>query len=209
MALIHGRPFLSFLIDQVASFGIRNVVLCTGFEASKVSSVLGDQYETVRLHYSEEKKPLGTGGALRAAAPFMFSDLVMVLNGDSFCRTDLGAFRAFHNRECAKCSILLAKVDDTARYGQISLDEHGRVLEFSEKGSSTGPGMINAGIYLMTRQQVFEIPPDREVSLEREIFPKWIGRGLAGFLGSHEFLDIGTPESFAQAEQFFSKQVLS
>ncbi len=69
MAEIAGRPFLTFLLDQLLSVAIERVVLCTGYKAELVSSVLGQSYRGLTLDYSEETEPLGTGGALRLALP--------------------------------------------------------------------------------------------------------------------------------------------
>jgi NDP-sugar pyrophosphorylase family protein len=204
MAEIHGRPFLTFLLDEFAAVGIEQVVLCTGYKAEMIHNILGDRYRGIRLGYSEETTPLGTGGALRAALPQLTTPTLLAINGDSFCRADLSAFRALHDNQHARGSLLLAQVPDTARYGRVTVDEAGRVLEFAEKGQNSGPGSINAGIYLLAREMVAEIPAERAVSLEREVFPAWIGRGLFGYPGGREFLDIGTPESFAQAELFFA-----
>jgi D-glycero-alpha-D-manno-heptose 1-phosphate guanylyltransferase len=204
LAEIHGRPFLTYLLDELAAVGIEHVVLCTGYKAEKVREILGDRYRNMRLNYSEETTPLGTGGALRAALPHLETPTLLVLNGDSFCRADLAAFRTWHDERQAQASLLLAQVPDTARFGRVTVDETGQVLEFAEKGQNFGPGSINAGIYLLAQKLIAEIPTDRAVSLEREVFPAWIGRGLCGYSGGREFLDIGTPESFAQAEQFFA-----
>ena len=141
--------------------------------------------------------------ALAVARSLYSSDLVLALNGDSYCQADLLAFWRWHRKQQAEASVLLAQVHDTSRYGKVLLEDEGRVTCFEEKGSSIGPGWINAGIYLLGRRFLQEIPTGREVSLEREIFPAWVGRGLYGYPGGTRFLDIGTPESYAQAEQFF------
>ena len=78
------------------------------------------------------------------------------------------------------------------------------MIQFQEKAASRGPGWVNAGVYLLRRSQVKEIPPGRPVSLERDVFPQWVRRGLVGYQAEGRFLDIGTPESYAEAERFFA-----
>lgn len=206
LAEIHGRPFLTYLLDEIASVGIEHAVLCTGYKAEMVRQILGDDYRGVHLSYSEEANPLGTGGALRQALPNLMTSTALVLNGDSFCHTDLAEFHAWHVAHGAQTSLLLAQVPDTTRYGNVMIDDIGRVLEFSEKGQHHGPGFINAGVYLLSRELIADIPPGRAVSLEREVFPGWVGHGLYGYAGGREFIDIGTPESFSLAEQFFAAE---
>jgi NDP-sugar pyrophosphorylase family protein len=100
--------------------------------------------------------------------------------------------------------LLLNKILDAKRYGQVRVNAKGRVLSFDEKSDNGGSGWINAGIYLLSRRLLRTIPTSRAISLEREMFPAWIGQGLYGYHSTGRFLDIGTPESYYHAEQFFT-----
>ena len=68
---------------------------------------------------------------------------------------------------------------------------------------------INAGIYLLNHRLLLTIPASGAVSLEREMFPAWIGQGLYGYRSEGRFVDIGTPEAYAVAEQFFAPETLA
>lgn len=205
LAPIAGRPFLTFVLDPLVSAGVRDVVLCTCYMAELIRQTLGNEYRGLRLGYSQEPSPLGTGGALRLAASRLTSDPVLVLNGDSFCQFDPAALCDWHAAHRAEATLLLTHVADTHRYGRVTLDEHDAVAAFEEKGNAAGPGWINAGVYVLSRQFILDIPTTGPVSLEREIFPAWIGRGLFGCRSEGRFLDIGTPESYAAAEAFFEQ----
>jgi NDP-sugar pyrophosphorylase family protein len=165
--------------------------------------MFGESYGTLCLRYSRESAPLGTAGALRLALPLFKSDPVLVMNGDSYCGADLTTFCLWHAARHSHASLLLTKISDTERFGQVQVGPDGKVTAFQEKGSGQNPGWINAGIYLIDRDWLEEIPLDRAVSLEREVFPTWIGRGLYGFQSEARFVDIGTPESYAGAQSFF------
>ncbi len=205
LAEIGGRPFLAWLLDRLAAAGIVDVALCTGYRAEQIENAFGASYQGLRLIYSRETQPLGTGGALRLAAPKIPSDPVLVINGDSAVDADLAELVAWHRAHGAAGTLLLAHVDDARRYGRVRLDDTGRVLEFAEKSEREEPGWINAGVYVLGRDLLDSISPHREVSLEREVFPAWIGRGLFGHRGQGRFIDIGTPESYAAAAEFFSR----
>jgi D-glycero-alpha-D-manno-heptose 1-phosphate guanylyltransferase len=207
LADVGGRPFLSYLLDMLVTAGVSRVVICNGHLGEMVQQAFGANYGRLALDYSHEEAPLGTGGALRAALPRINSEMILALNGDSLCRTDLAAFAASHVQHRALISLVLAQVDDTSRYGRVELDSDGRVLQFVEKGQPSGPGWINAGVYLIQRRVVDSIAPDAPVSLERTIFPSWLGRGLYGHCGDREFLDIGTPESYSAAPHFVSQSL--
>ncbi len=204
LADVGGRAFLAHLLDHLLNFNIRHVVLCTGYLGEQVREIFGDTYGPMLLEYTQEPSPLGTAGALRSALCLIKTETVLVMNGDSFCVADLNAFWAWHCARKAVASVLLSRSSDTRRYGRVQVDESGAVLSFDEKNNQSSPGWINAGVYLLKRDLLLEIPDSGPVSLEREIFPAWIGRGLHGFQGGDRLLDIGTPQAYARAEGFFS-----
>ena len=201
LAPVGGRPFIFFLLDQLVDAGLRHVVLCAGHKAEDVALAVGAEYRGVRVVCSREPNPLGTAGALRHALPMAKSDPVLALNGDSFCEADLNAFYDSHRVRGARASLVVQRVEETAQSGSVQFAPDGEVTRFAEKASSSEPGWINAGIYLLAREVLDSIPSGRAVSIERETFPAWIGRGLYAFPASGRFLDIGTPATYAKAEK--------
>jgi NDP-sugar pyrophosphorylase family protein len=205
LAPVHGRPYLTYLLDQLADAGLREVVLLTGYRSDQVQLTFGEAYGDLHLIYSPEPSPLGTAGALRWALPKLSSPSLLVLNGDSYCDVSLMAFWSFHNQHSADLSLVLTQVADTSRFGKVHLAADERVLRYEEKQTAGGAGWINAGIYLVNRSLIEGIPSGRPVSLEREMFPLWASnKKCRGFRGATRFLDIGTPESYLRAEAFFS-----
>src|SRR5258708_15408368 len=203
MAEVRGRPFLMYLLDQLIAAGLTNAVLCTGYRAEQVRNRLGERYGVMHLTYSQETQPLGTGGALRQALPFLTSDIVLVMNGDSICECDLGKFWIWHQQRQTALSLLLNRVGDISQYGQVKVDDTGRVTEFVEKNPNSGPGWVNAGVYLIAKNLIADLPAGCAVSLEYEVFPSLIGKGLYGYQADGRFLDIGTPETYQRANRFF------
>jgi D-glycero-alpha-D-manno-heptose 1-phosphate guanylyltransferase len=205
LAEVAGRPFITYLLDQLADAGVREVVLCTGYMAEMLPAALGE-YRGVRLTYSAEESPLDTGGAILLARAHLKSDPYLVLNGDSYCATDLAAFHASHLASGLNASIVLAEVPDVSRFGRVLLDVQDRITRFDEKGAATGRGWINAGVYLFQQDFLKQIPPGR-VSLEHTIFPASTGR-MHGYRNpTGAFIDIGTEESYSAAAAFFARRV--
>jgi len=204
LAEVHGRPFLAYLLDQLAAAGLRYVVLCTGYLGEKIYDAFGFSYGPLQLSYSHERELLGTGGALRLALPQLQSDPVLVMNGDSYCTADLGPFLEWHYRRSAKATMLLARAGRTNRYGFVKVDPDGAVIDFVEKGQGEAADWINAGISLLSQPVLLAIPERVKVSLKHDVFRQWIGRGLCGYPTQGSFLDIGTPENFGSAETFFA-----
>ena len=206
LASVNGRPYLSYLLDQLEGTGVRTVVVCTGYLGEQVRAAFGNSYRGINLLYSQESVPLGTAGALRLALPLFKSEVVLVMNGDSYCEADLKAFWMFHRERRSQGSLLLAKVDDTRAHGRVRMDGEGVVTAFNEKGICREPGWINAGVYLLSRSLLQTIP--QTFSLEKDVFPQWVTAGLLhGYSSQGRFIDIGTPESYARAEEFFAPMV--
>jgi len=204
MASVAGRPFVTYLLDQLIEAGIRRVVLCTGYLAESIRYELGTLYRGIELVYSVEAIPLGTGGALRQALNYMADETLLVLNGDSYCQCSIAEFVAAQAASCASAGMVLAHVDDTSRFGGVQVNDVSLVESFVEKNTQAGSGWINAGIYLLPTASVREIPSGQAVSLEREVIPRLLQSGLYGYRCSGLFIDIGVPEEYQRAQSIFS-----
>jgi D-glycero-alpha-D-manno-heptose 1-phosphate guanylyltransferase len=199
MAPIRSRPFLEILLDYLKAEGIREVVLSTGFMAQAISSHFGNQYGPIRIHYSIEPQPLGTGGAIKRALEDVTTDPVFILNGDTFAKIDYRAMLAAHTEDSSLITLALKQVEDTSRYGKATV-EAGHVVSFNEKGSS-GPGLINAGVYLLSRSlfDPFDLP--EVFSFEKEfLYPKVGDIRPRAFITDDYFIDIGNPEDYQRAQ---------
>ena len=204
LANVSGKPFLAYLLDQIAAAGIPHTILCVGYRGEQIQAAFGEVYAGMRLDYSQETTLLGTGGALRLALPLISSEIFLALNGDSFCEVDFKAVWAWHQAHQASATLVLTHKTDTTRYGQVSISASGVIDGFVEKGNKAGAGWVNAGIYMLNTELVRAIPAGQVVSLEQDVFPGWVGHGLFGYPSQGRFLDIGTPESYARAEALFA-----
>ena len=200
---INDRPFLTYLLDRIGAAGLKSVVLCTGYLAETIREIIGDRYGKIDIRYSRETEPLGTGGALKLAGPLIDSDFVLAMNGDSYVDTDLEAFFNWSMAVQSGATIMLTRVDDVSRYGQAIVSEGGKIVRFEEKCHGSCPGWINTGIYLLNNRLIECIPSDTFYSLEHDFFPGLIGTGLYGYRCDAPFIDIGTPMSYIQAQEFF------
>lgn len=207
LAEVGGRPFLHYLLDQLENAGVRRCVLLTGHMGDMVEAAIPPRWGDLAVHFSRESRPLDTGGALRLALDSLDPGLVLVMNGDSWCETDLHALRDFHLHHPAHATLVASRVPDTGRYGSLRTNPDHRVLGFQEKAAAQGPGLASAGIYLLHRGLVERIPPNHRISLERELFPHWARRvGVYAFETGSPFIDIGTPDSLASADEFLFTQ---
>lgn len=200
LAPVAGRPFLGHLLDRLAGFGARRVVLCLGHRADRVTAWLAQVNvdDAPEILCRIEPRPLGTAGTLGNAHDALRSDPVLVMNGDTFLDADLGAFVAAHRASKAEASVLCVEVEDGARYGRVELDVNCRIGRFVEK--APGRGMVSAGVYLFSAAFLDRFVRAGAVSLERDV----LEQAPVGTLHAHvvrgRFIDIGTPESLAAAE---------
>jgi NDP-sugar pyrophosphorylase family protein len=203
LAPVAGAPFLSHLLKQLGRAGVHEAVLLLGYGASQVRAEFGDCQFGVNLSYSVETELLGTGGAVRLALPILRGKTLLVMNGDSYCNLDVNAFADYHLGHGGRVSLTLTWVEDASRFGRVALGPGGRITRFEEKRPLTAPGWINAGIYLIDRDLFEAVSPEAHISLERDLLPGWVSNhDVFGFRGG-EFIDIGVPESYAQAGAFF------
>jgi NDP-sugar pyrophosphorylase family protein len=210
LADVAGQPFLERIFEQISGFGIRKAVVCTGYMAEQIEHLYPASFRDLSISYSREHALLGTAGAVRFALDQITTDRALILNGDSYCAFEYPAFKSFHEAKDADASILLTYVDDCSRYGSVVLDDNARIESFIEKSGAGGAGFINAGVYMMDRALIKEIPAGRVLSLEKDIFPKWIGRQFFGHASDAPmFIDIGTPQSFQHAQTLFSGRINS
>jgi mannose-1-phosphate guanylyltransferase len=194
------RPFISYMLEWLRGQGIDDVIISCGFLADSVREVLGDGSQLgIRLRFVEEPEPRGTAGALKLAEP-MLDERFLMLNGDVLTDIDLRAQIAQHERTGARATLALVPVDDPSAYGVVILEPDRAVRDFVEK---PGPGevdsnLISAGAYVLEREILSLVEPDRNVSIEREVWPRLVRNGLYGSPSDSYWLDIGTPARYLQ-----------
>jgi mannose-1-phosphate guanylyltransferase len=194
------RPFISFMLEWLHGHGIDDVIMSCGFLATSVRNVLGDGSGLgMRLRFVEEPDPRGTAGALKYAEP-MLDERFLMLNGDVLTDIDLTAQIAQHDATGARATLALVPVPDPSAYGLVHLQEDNSVRDFVEKPSSDAidTNLISAGAYVLERDVLELVPAERKVSIEREVWPLLVGKGLYGFPSRSYWLDIGSPQRYLQ-----------
>lgn len=201
---IRNKPFLDILLENIISYRFRNIVLCTGYLKEQIKDHFSNYRENSNITFSEEKEPLGTGGALKNAQSLITNDNFLVLNGDSICEIDFNDLEKFHTQKNSLISIVLSKnvLEDDLQYGFVDIDDQQRIISFNEK-SFKKEKLINAGIYMMNKKIFNYISNyNAPLSLEYDLFPKLISNmknKCFGFITESELIDIGTPERYKNA----------
>jgi len=198
MAPVAGKPFLEILLTSLAQKKFTRVVLSLGFMANKIMDHFGPEYLGMDLIYEVESTPLGTGGAIRAALERCISDHAFVFNGDTYLDLEVDQLENLW-RTNHKAIIVVREVPDTARYGKVDVNA-GRITAFLEKGAA-GPGLINAGCYVLSKSALNSFPLGESFSLENKYFmPNLKNIEFNGFITRGRFIDIGIPSDYELAQ---------
>jgi len=203
LAPVAGRPFLAYVLDQLAAGGIRRTILATGFLAEKIEAAIGRRWAGMDIVYSIEETPLGTGGAIALATRQLQGDSAHIANGDTFLRFDLRLLEQSVIDSDAWLGMAVAKVADVGRYGAIDARD-GRVAAFREKGGA-GPGLINAGSYFVTAKAIAAFPQRQVFSFEEAVLQPMAAEGKVAVFGdTSDFIDIGIPADYREAQRLFA-----
>jgi D-glycero-alpha-D-manno-heptose 1-phosphate guanylyltransferase len=197
MAPVGGKPFLEYLLLQLKRGGIGDIVLSVGYKGEMIISYFGDGSSLgIRISYSEENKPLGTGGAIKQSIFHYDDSQFIVMNGDSYFNISFADLLQCHTGTPGLLTIGLALVKDRSRYGNVEInDDDGRVTSFQKEGPRT-VGLINSGVYIVNRDIVNYIP-EGQVSLEGHVLPLLKDDHLLyGKVFDAFFLDIGIPNDY-------------
>ncbi|NQV02360.1 MAG: NTP transferase domain-containing protein [Bacteroidia bacterium] len=206
MALINGRPFLEYLLDFLKAEGVNHFVLSVGYKREAIMDHFGDKYRDVRIDYSVEEEPLGTGGGIRLALWKIDGIHAFAMNGDSLLRVDLNQMMEAHLRKKADITIALRELQETGRYGLVRMNRNCRIVDFSEKQQDAGEGYINGGVYIIEKKFLMEPDFRGNFSIEKDCFEQYYETSkMYGFRSGGYFLDIGTPETFKQAQDDFKR----
>jgi len=209
MAMVAGRPFGEWVVMALQAAGIRHLIFCTGYLGEMVQNHFqnGNAWG-MTIDYSHEKILLGTGGALRQCLSLLRSDPVLVVNGDSYCQVKVSEYLQWHSAVPRAGSMVVVRTDNPERFGSVEMSSNNAVVGFQEKAGALAGSWINAGMYLLSQKLLESIPSNKPISLEREVLPLWVRRGLWGFPGLGAFVDMGTPQGLSEAEGIFPVSVI-
>ena len=189
-----GNPFLSYVLAYLVRQGVKCAILSIGYKGDIIQSYFGNSFQGMKLLYSCEDEPLGTGGAAKMALKYCSTREVFVLNGDTFFAVDLMAMRSFHRKQGADFTLAMKEMFNFNRYGALEVKSE-RIISFKEK-QPMQRGWINGGVYCLPRTLLTGVSQN-VFSLESDFLESQIKRlKIYGFLSEGYFIDIGTPTDY-------------
>ncbi|MDX2187705.1 MAG: sugar phosphate nucleotidyltransferase [Opitutaceae bacterium] len=202
MALCAGRPFVEWVVRFFAKHGFNDFVLSTGFLSEVIEAHFANQpVPGVSVACRRETEPLGTaGGFLNCTHPENRPDAWLVTNGDSLVVADPSPI--VRRLEAGDPAVIQGLyMPDASRYGTLRVSSSRKLEAFAEK--HPGPGIINSGVYGFLDTTLRRFPVKRTLSFEYDVFPDLAPAGDVDVVTvDAPFIDIGTPATLAQAENF-------
>jgi NDP-sugar pyrophosphorylase family protein len=163
---IKNIPIIEWQIRYLKKFGIREVIICTGYKADMIESYLSMKKLGMKIKFSIEKTPLGTGGAIKKAGKLINDKSFFVINGDTITNIDLHQLASKKNA--------IAAIELKTKYGILET-ESDKIINFKEKKEISDTWM-NAGIYHLQKEVLKKLPIKGDI--EKTVFPDYAKKGM-------------------------------
>jgi D-glycero-alpha-D-manno-heptose 1-phosphate guanylyltransferase len=200
MALIRNLPFLLYLLEHLHKYKFEKIILAAGYKYEVIESYFGTSYKNMKLVYSVENVPLGTGGAISKASGLISSDYFFVLNGDTYFELDFDRMEETFIKSKSGLMIALKPMTSFDRYGSVVTSGE-KIISFNEKRFCE-KGLINGGIYIIMKDWLNEKAIGNVYSFEKDILEKVVpGEKVAYYISDNYFIDMGVPEDYIKASE--------
>jgi len=154
-------PIIEWQIKYLKKFGISEVIICSGYKTEMIENYLNNKKLGIKVTFSRESKPLGTGGAIKKAGKKIKDKSFLVINGDTITNIDL--------KKLIKKENSIASIQLRTNFGILQTDEN-KIIKFIEKKEITDLWM-NAGIYHLNKETIKELPHMGDI--EKTLFPDY------------------------------------
>ena len=202
MAPVNGKPFLHYIFQYLKSERITDVILSVGYKNEVIKDFFGEEYLGIKVRYSIEEEPLGTGGGIKQAFD-LIEGAAYVLNGDTFFGLPLWALQEYYFETGSDITLAIKPLENFDRYGTVQMDECFRITKFDEK-KFVNKGFINGGIYFFDKKLFEKVEVEQKFSFEKDILERYTGElKFTGKVFDGYFIDIGIPEDYNKAQHDF------
>lgn len=197
---VMGRPLIMHVIDSIPG-EVDEIIVPIGYKREVMEEYLKAHPPGRMITLVDEPEPLGTGGAVKNVEDRIDGQF-LVINGDVITSLDVASFVKFHRSKGGVASISLWPVEDPSPFGVAQLDADSRITRFQEKPKKEEAfsNLINAGAYALERE-VLDVIGDGFVSMEREVFPRLLDKGMYGYQFDGHWIDCGTRENVITAHR--------
>jgi mannose-1-phosphate guanylyltransferase len=212
------KPVIERQILLLKSAGIKEIILAVSIMSEVVQNYFKDGSKLgVKIHYTNEKHPMGTAGAIKLAESYLKNENFFMLNGDVILNFNFKDMLDFHEISKAMGTIASKIVEDPSPYGVLIVNQKTNQLnkflekeEYSPPNGKYIPMPINAGVYLLEPEILSYIEPNKRISMERDIFHKLAADNkLYHFPIKGVWRDIGKPYDLLQGSILLMNDILN
>jgi NDP-sugar pyrophosphorylase family protein len=211
------KPVIERQMLLLKNAGVKEITLAVSVMSENLKNYFKNGEKLgIKLHYTDEKNPLGTAGAIKLAENYLKDDNFFMLNGDVILNFDFNEMLEFHRKSKGIGTIASKVVEDPSRYGVLIVEKDtNKILKFQEKeefksqDNKNAPMPVNAGIYILEPEIFSYIKPNKKISIEREIFPDLAFQNkLFHYPITGIWKDIGKPEELLEGNILLMKDII-
>jgi len=200
MAPVNGKPFIAYVIDHFQKQGVHKFILSLGYKHESIADFITHQFSVTNFQFVIEEEPLGTGGAIQLACSKATTENVVITNGDTLFKINLGKLSTAHQQSNADCTLSLKPMNNFDRYGVVELNARHQITSFREKKYYEN-GLINGGVYALNIPSFLNEAMPEKFSFEKDYLEKFYAiRKMSGVIQDEYFIDIGIPEDYNRAQ---------
>ena len=204
MVSVKGKPALHHIIENLKEHGVKRIIICVGYKAEVIQDYFKDGSSLgVKISYSKEEQPLGTGGAVKQASK-NFNQPFFLLWGDGLMRINWTEMYKQSLLDAADITMALSYREDVENFGSTIL-EGNRIIHFVNKPlrKEARSNLVDIGAYVIKPQSLTCLPEGKS-SIERECFEKIVKTGkVCGYLYQGPWFPLDTLEKYQEACQKF------
>lgn len=199
---IKGEPLLGIWLERLAQAGMGPFLVNTHYLAEQVEAFIAASPHRKQVRLVHESNLRGTAGTLITNLDFFQGEDGMLIHADNFCLADIRAFVQAHRQRPPECmmTMMTFRTDTPSTCGIVELDERGVVIGFHEKVANPPGNLANGAVYILSSELLESIGTELHTvkDFSTEVLHRFVGR-IYSYQTSEIFLDVGTPESYAKA----------
>ena len=206
LVLIHGRPFLGHLLEQLKQQGFQEVLVLVGYLAGQIREYCGDgSHWGLRVRYVESPLEAETGQRIRDAAPLLEPHFLLMYCDNYWPMQLPRMWDAFQQGGTPAMLTVYSNHDGTAR-NNVQMDENGYVTAYDPIRTMTGLNGVEIGYSILSRQVLDHLPADN-VTFSHAVYPSLAANGLLrAFETGHRYYSIGSMDRLPVTEAFLKPQ---
>jgi histidinol-phosphate phosphatase family protein len=206
MIPVADKPILQWQIECLCRNDITDICIVVGHLGEKIEEYFGNGNEYgVNISYYYEETPLGSAGALAFIKQNLTDDYFLLVFGDTVFDADISRMETFHKGKRALATLFVHPNSHPYDSDLVILDTDSRITGFDSKNNVRDywyDNMVNAGLYILSKDICEEIPGNGKTDLEKDVLIKLCEQRakIYGYVSTEYIKDAGTADRIKKVE---------